>query len=361
MHIFYYPDKDATIYQVQNTQNTGLDEILEVEKAYYNGTLREVARTLIKFDLAEISSSITTGTITSPRFWLNLKTVQASQIPLSYTLHAYPVSQSWEMGVGTKFDGVTNTGVSWLYRDSSDSGSLWVSGSTAITGSLAVNTTGSVDGSGGGTWYTSSAASQSFEYESTDLRMEVTNIVQNWLSGSIPNQGFILKHSFSVEEDSQDYGTLQFFSRDTNTIFPPTLEVAWNDSTLSTGSINELTEEERVVKIKNIRTEYQSGSRARFRLLAREYYPQKSFGTGSPYSIVKYLPTSSYYSIKDAETEHTLIPFDDYTQLSVDASGSYFDQWISFQPERFYRVIIKTEKDGLIDYYDNDQIFKVVR
>lgn len=351
------------MYRVQNTQNTGLDEIIEIEKAYYNNTLREIARGLLKFDISSLSSSIADGTISqNHKVWLNLKITQACQIPLAYTLYAYPVSQSWEMGVGTKFDGVTNTGVSWLYTDSADSGTKWVDGSTLVTGSLTAGTTGSIDGTGGGTWFTASAASQSFDYESADVRMDITPIFHQWLSGSLTNEGLIIKHSFDVEEDSQDYGTLQFFSRDTNTIFPPTLEIAWDGASQSSGSLSEVTNEDRIVKVKNLRKEYKRESKPRFRVFGRELYPARTFTAGSPYNTNKYLPTASYYSIKDADTEHTIIPFSDYTQLSVDASGSFFDQWLSgFQPERFYRVVIKVTKNGLTDYYDIDDIFKVVR
>jgi len=363
MHHFIYPAKDASIYRVQNTQNTGLDEIIEIEKAYYNNTLREIARGLLKFDISSISASISDGTVSqNHKFYLNLKISEAYQIPLAYSIYAYPVSQSWEMGVGTKFDGVTSTGVSWLYRDSADAGTKWVNGSTIVTGSLASGTTGSVDGTGGGTWYTAPTASQSFDYQSADVRMDVTSIVHQWLSGSITNEGFILKHALSVEEDSQDYGTLKFYSRDTNTIFPPTLEVAWDTSSIVSGSLAEVTDEDRIVKIKNLRKEYKQESKPRFRVFGRELYPSRTFTTGNSYNTNKFLPTASYYSIKDADTEHTIVPFSDYTQLSVDASGSYFDQWLTgLQPERFYRVLIKITKNGLTDYYDIDDIFKIVR
>ena len=363
MHHFIYPSKDATMYKVQNTQNTGLDEIIEIEKAYYNNTLREIARGLLKFDISTISASISDGTISkNHKVYLNLKISEANQIPLDYTLYAYPVSQSWQMGIGTKFDGVTGTGVSWLYRDSSDIGTKWISGSTLITGSVETGTTGSVDGTGGGTWFTASAASQSFSYESEDIRMDVTSIFQQWISGSVPNEGIILKHSFAVETDVQDYGTLKFYSRDTNTIFPPTLEIAWNNATLISGSLSEITNEDRIVKIKNLRNTYKRESKPRLRIFSRELYPSRTFTTGNPYISNKYLPTASFYSIMDADIEHTIIPFSDYTQLSVDASGSYFDQWLSgLQPERFYKVLIKVTKNGLTDYYNIDSTFKIER
>lgn len=364
MHYFIYPDKDATIYKRQNTQNTGLDEIIEVEKSYYAGSLREIARGLIKFDVSSISSSMSSGDIAlDADFYLNLKITQAEEIPLSYTIYAFPVSQSWEMGVGTKFDGVTNTGTSWLYRDSADNASLWVEGSTLLTGSLNANTTGSSDGTGGGTWYINTVCSQSFDYEEADIRMDVSSIIREWISGSIPNEGFIIKHSDAVESDNQDYGSLKFYSRDTNTIFPPTLEVAWSDSTISiTGSASEVTDEDRVVKVKGLRDEYKVNSRPKFRIYARSRYPEATFGTGNPYVQETYLPTSSYYSIIDAATEHVIVPFSDTTQLSIDSEGSYFKQWLDgFQPERAYRIAIKVEREGIIDYYDFDETFKVVR
>jgi hypothetical protein len=49
MYHFVTASKDATIYLQQPTQNTGLDEILEVSKTYY-GSLKDIAHSLIKFD-----------------------------------------------------------------------------------------------------------------------------------------------------------------------------------------------------------------------------------------------------------------------------------------------------------------------
>ena len=48
MYYFLTASKDSTIYLQQPTQNTGLDEILEVSKTYY-GNLKDTARSLIKF------------------------------------------------------------------------------------------------------------------------------------------------------------------------------------------------------------------------------------------------------------------------------------------------------------------------
>ena len=74
------------------------------------------------------------------------------------------------------------------------------------------------------------------------------------------------------------------------------------------------------------------------------------------------MPTVSYYSIRDARTDEVIIPFDGYTKLSRDINGSYFNLWLNaFQPERFYRILIKTTIDGSEQIFDNASIFKVVR
>ena len=85
---------------------------------------------------------------------------------------------------------------------------------------------------GGGVWYVNSGeCSQSFSYESPDVNMDVTDIVNNWLDNSISNNGLILKWSGS-QEDSTDYsGDINFFSADANSIYSPKIEVRWDDTT----------------------------------------------------------------------------------------------------------------------------------
>ena len=56
-------------------------------------------------------------------------------------------------------------------------------------------------------------------------------------------------------------------------------------------------------------------------------------------------------------------PFDtSFTKISCDANGPYFDVYMDgLQPERFYRVLVKTELDGSTVVVDTDNTFKVVR
>ena len=50
------------------------------------------------------------------------------------------------------------------------------------------------------------------------------------------------------------------------------------------------------------------------------------------------------------------------TQINHDATSNYFDVFMDgLQPERYYRVLVKTEIDGSTMVVDTNEIFKVVR
>ena len=76
---------------------------------------------------------------------------------------------------------------------------------------------------GGGNWYTRSFATQTVTHESTDVRMDVTNIALDWSSSIYNNNGFIIKRSGSQGADNAEwntntYGTLKFFAENTHTV-----------------------------------------------------------------------------------------------------------------------------------------------
>ena len=363
MIIHIFPEKDATLYEVSASMNTGIDQALELEKVVTKAATpaKFNSRIVQKYDLSTVSASIVDGTIgLGFRAYLNLHTFEEFGIPYEHEIYAYPLSQSFQNGVGRKLQSPKNfNGVSWTNRSFStttNSGDAW------LTASFASNTTGSYNENiGGGTWYTSSAASQSFSGVQTDVRMDVTDIVKGWLSGSRPNDGFMIKRSDEDESSNQEHGRISFFSKDTNTIFPPKLEFAWDDSSFSTGSLSELEAEDKIVYFKNLRREYVDGERVRFRIVGRERYPSRSYSTTLQSLDTNYLPTSSYYAIKDAHTDDFVIPFDtSYTKISCDSTGSFFDiRTDGLQPNRYFRLIIKTERNGLIDIYDDGFFFKI--
>lgn len=350
MYYFITASKDASIYLQQPTQNTGLDEILEVSKTYY-GNLKDVAHSLIKFNTTELSNSITSGDVTMSSAELILRECESNEIPLDYTIYAYQVSQSWDMGIGTRFDEITTDGVSWNKRTTTDN---W------LGNGFASGTTGSFNGKGG-TWYTGSAASQSFNYQSSDIKMNVFDSMDNWLSGSIPNEGWILKHSSAVENDTDDYGQLKFFSKETNTIYQPKVRIGWDDSSFATGSLTELTADDIHVTFKRLKTRYKRGSKPEIRVFGREKYPLKTYTNQYSYTDVKYLPSTTYYQVKDVITDEVIVPFGNYTKVSCDSNGNYFKlNLTNWEYNRDYYIEIKVERDGVIEYFeDKDLTFTV--
>ena len=231
MYTFLTASKDASIYLQQPTQNTGLDEVLEISKTYY-GNSKDVAHTLIKFETTTLSASLADGAVTMSSAELILKECEANEIPIDYTIYAYPISQSWDMGIGTRFDDISTEGVTWNHRTTAID---WITNEAFITGSV----TGSYNGKGG-VWWTGSATSQSFSYQSADINMDVKTMFTSWISGSLPNEGIILKHSSVLENDDEDYGQLKFFSKETNTIYQPKVRIGWDDQSFVTGSLTQL-------------------------------------------------------------------------------------------------------------------------
>ena len=368
MHKFFTSSFDASIYLQQPEQNAGRDEILEVGKLYYGSTM-DIARTLIKFNTTQVSQSIVENIGTgSYSVFLNLKSANSEEIPLEYTLYANAVSGSWKMGTGTKFDNITSDGVSWYYLNGS---SKWQD----LSGSYPAQTdTSSILNGGGGLWYSASMASQSFSNEPDDVRMDVTNIVKLWISGSnkLTNDGIILHHhtSASLYTDTTDYGVVKFFSKETNTIYEPKLELVWDDTignfnpgSLSpiTGSASEDALENSKIVVTDLQKQYSQNIKTKIRVKARDLFPSKSFTTTFEYDQSKYLPTSSYYQIEDYKTNEVIIPFGEYSKLSCDSKSNYFYLETSTYPiNRIYRLKLKVVKDGITKIVDDKLTFEIV-
>ena len=362
MHKFFTSSYDSSIYLQQPEQNAGRDEILEVGKLYYGSTM-DIARTLIKFPINDISKSIADNIGTgSYSVFLNLKAANSEEIPLEYTIYANAVSSSWVMGTGTKFDNVTYDGVTWKYRNGASS-IKWVNydttGGTAIYPTTGNTTTGS-NNAEGGIWYLSGSASQSFNNEVDDIRMDVTKIVKLWISGTIDNNGFIIHHHETASTDDVDYGVLKFFSKETHTIYEPKLELVWNDRVFVTGSLSAIPNENFKVTLSNLKSKYDKNTKIKIRVKGREEYPLKSFSNTFSYNSSQYLPTSSYYQLEDYLTEDVIYPFGDYTKISCDANGSYFVLDLNTLPaDRVYRIKTKVEIGGIEYIFDDKNTFEI--
>ena len=79
--------------------------------------------------------------------------------------------------------------------------------------------------------------------------------------------------------------------------------------------------------------------------------------------IFKQTHSANLNVIRDAETEEVVVPFDTlYTKLSADSNGMYFDLWMEgLQPERFYKIMFRSDNDEGVQIFDEDYFFKVIR
>jgi hypothetical protein len=375
MFRIFYAEKDATLYESAPAQNTGLDEILEIGKRLdTDGSTLLKSRSLVKFDMAEISASLSTygKTVNDCKFMLQLYTSHAKNLPAEYTVAAKLVGETWINGTGYQAAATTD-GATWSAPNAGAYVNTWISSSQNIQiGSSTLYVSGS---GAGGSWMYQSASlgsttglitSESFSYRPSDVNMDVTAAVKIWSSGSggaaIPNYGFLIQFSDADELNDIIKGYVRFFSRETQTIYVPKLTMYWDNSTFTTGSMTSANLESYVVYT-NVKPTYKDTEVSKIRIYTRDKYPQKSPTNLFPEQTVKYLPTTTYYAVFDAATDEAIIPFDDiYNKVSCDATSNFIHLDMNgFMPERYYRLEFKI-KDGFTTQYIDDQIyFKVIR
>lgn len=321
MIYFVTASKDASVYSLYTSLNTGLDEILTVSKHYSRFGERDNARTFIQFDIENIPTYVTASSAT-----LHLNLTEPEELAVSYSVYGYPVTESWEMGRGKQLpENITTDGINW---------------SNQIGVDYSVET------------------SQAFTYLNGNIDMDIKPIYEYWTSSV--NYGLRLSHTSSAEETSLDYGVLRYYSKETNTIFQPILKLGWDDSQFITGSLTALTASQIIVRSKELRDRYREGNKVKIKLIGRDLYPRKTFSTTFAYSDINYLPQSSYYSIVDVITKTKLIDFSDYTKISCNSEGNYIIiDTSNFPKNRPYRLNFKVVREGISEFIEDDLTFIV--
>jgi hypothetical protein len=392
-----FPTQDTTLYCTYPTMNTGLDAILEVSNKLGLDGNPQVARYLVEFDQNEILD-IRSNKIGNSQYNVYFKNfiAEAQGLNQNTTLEILPLAQSWNNGTGYYLDNPKEEdGASWKFANFSGSGAWDLSGSY-VNASGQIFYTSSFSnicgGMGGGNWFYdasqslyvvigfvlpgyvlsqlafSGSANIQFSLRDTkDIEANVTNTVNAWITGSIPNNGFIVKLTGSQEFNSNKFvqPIFKYYSVDTNTIYPPCLEFRWRDyltvlTGSATGSIVD-TVDLKMSLSENPGTFYPT-SKNRFYINVSPLYPTRVYQTSSLFTNLYYLPTSSYYAIKDLATNEYVVNFDDnYTQISSNTNGNYFDVYMSgLEPERYYSILIKTNINGSTKIFDDNYYFKVV-
>lgn len=206
----YYANKDSTITNAfysnlqtrAHTANMGESDILEVFNIFgqANTSSLEASRILIQFPIEQILSDRNTKKISSSgscQFIFKLSNaVHSDSTPKKFNLNIHPLSSSWEEGFGLDMEQYRDIGqVNWL---SSSKNVGW---------------------SNPGGDYLSESYTQYFENGTEDLEIDVTSLVERWISGDIQNNGVIIKLENSIESSTQSFYTKKFFARGSEYFF----------------------------------------------------------------------------------------------------------------------------------------------
>jgi hypothetical protein len=226
----YYATKDNTITNAYKANlqtrgvsgNMGQSDILEIFHIYAqaNSSSSELARVLIEFDTDAIDTDRSAGTIPasgSVSFFLKMYDAEHTQTtPKDYTLIVSPISQSWDEGLGLDMEEYSDLDASnWI---SASQGTAW----TSQGGDYIIGTDGAP---------TEYLFTQSFDTGFENLEVDVSHLVEDWISGDLNNYGFGVRLTGSDEAATDSYYTKMFFARGSQFFHKrPVLEARWDSS-----------------------------------------------------------------------------------------------------------------------------------
>lgn len=200
------------------SSNTGAAGTLDLYKLYgfsSSGSIinTELTRLLLHFDLQPIRDLITAGkiSINNPSFTCTLKLsdVYGGQpTPKNFTAVVYPLSRSFDEGVGRDIVQYADTDVCNFLSGSRAQGAWLLSGCERAGGA-----TETVDYITSSATVVSYKASQLFVEGTEDLSIDVTTIVSATLKNELPDQGFRVSFDPSLENDTHTYFVKRFVSR----------------------------------------------------------------------------------------------------------------------------------------------------
>jgi hypothetical protein len=201
----YIANKDTTItnaYQddlIRRAVNANMGKSDSLEVFYlYNQTgnnTSEKSRILVQFPVENIVNDRQLQLLPpsgSVQFILKMSNVtHPHSLPTDFSLVVNPLSRSWDEGLGLDMED---------YKDLGEAN--WISASSTQAWTIE-----------GGDFYSSPEYSQYFTDGSEDLEVDITSLVEEWVTGSLPNYGVIVRLSGSIEGGDLNYYTKKFSAR----------------------------------------------------------------------------------------------------------------------------------------------------
>jgi hypothetical protein len=223
--------------------NTGKAGTLDLFKLYDETELtgsdsqNEISRLLVKFDLTKPRDLIRKNLdVRHKSFSAKIKLFDIRSghaTPSRFSVVAYPLSRSFEEGIGRNISEFSDLGVSNFFTSSIQNGSPVAWAVSGANGKGGLNT-GNIDliesGTIGGEVF-QFGSSQFFESGNEDLSIDVTTAISGTLMGHVPDLGFRISFSGSDESDKKTRFVKRFASRhSSNPLLRPRLEISYDDS-----------------------------------------------------------------------------------------------------------------------------------
>ena len=247
----YITNKIVTAASRATDANLGAASTIDIFKLYDENTIsgettpNELSRGLLKFNLSDISASLTNKVSfdnSSFKATLKLHDVQGNQVaPSNFTIALFPLSKSFDEGKGKDVAGLGFLDRSnWITASYTTDNNTWNATGAFASGTLNANNIDIIeDGSiGGSSVYL--VKTQSFVNGSENLILDVTNIVSASMVGILPDHGFLIGFSGSQEIDKKSRFVKRFSSRHTkNPYIRPKLIIEYDDTMTSSNNLTE--------------------------------------------------------------------------------------------------------------------------
>ena len=228
-----YFDKNTVILS-NSSLNTARNPIAQLYYGQNAQGTQQYSRFLLHFDVSELRSLVSGGTITSAsKHVLKMKNTSffdgeliaadfdTKKRAYSFDLILFKVNEYWDEGAG--YDIVPNILESPNNNDYIQGPANWKIRTSIDSWSAP----GVVDYD---TLFPDIIGTQHFEFGNEDIEFDITNEVNNLITGGT-NNGYCVcyRHDYETMSGITQQQYVGFYSRHTNTYYEPFVETSWND------------------------------------------------------------------------------------------------------------------------------------